>query len=342
MAVVCACIVALSHVGYNTAAGSAAWWFVRLSRYGLCCLAVPFFFAVSGYFLSRHFDESGWWLRETKKRVVSLLVPYLFWCLAFFLFMRIGSAMTQATAGKSFWAALRFPVAKLPVAFGLRLEATPLLVPTWYIRALFILVLVSPVVAWLASCRGKWCWFLSVAASFCLYVAFSPHRNGLASTTAEHFLYYGFSLMGIAYFLTGVVLRKTGFLEKTLDGARWLGVAMFAAGFAVLVWRVSGIAATGGEPFPVLCLAIPLLVAGVWFVVPSAPWPRWLTSMSFPIYVMHFFVIYAMDGFGGARADKSVSAMLSQAVISVMVPCAIALAMRRFAPRIAAFLFGGR
>ena len=82
MAVVCACIVALSHVGYNTAAGSAAWWFVRLTRYGLCCLAVPFFFAVSGYFLSRHFDERGWWLRETGKRVTSLLLPYLLWCIA--------------------------------------------------------------------------------------------------------------------------------------------------------------------------------------------------------------------------------------------------------------------
>ena len=192
MAVLCACIVALSHVGYATASGSAAWWFVRMTRCGLCCLAVPFFFTVSGYFLSRHFDERGWWLRETGKGVTSLLRPYLLWCIAFFAFWRIGAA------------------------------------------------------------------------------------------------------------------------------------------------------AAGSEPFPVLCLAIPLLVSGLWLLTPAAGWPKAVTSMSFPIYAMHYFVVFALDGFRRPRSDKSICLMLAQAALAVAVPCAIAFAARRLAPRASSALFGGR
>jgi peptidoglycan/LPS O-acetylase OafA/YrhL len=340
MAVVCACIVALSHVGYNTAAGSAAWWFVRLTRYGLCCLAVPFFFAVSGYFLSRHFDERGWWLRETGKRVTSLLLPYLLWCIAFFAFWRIGAAAVKAGSAGEFLQALRLPASKLANAFGLRMDVTPCLVPVWYIRALIVIVLVSPFLALMSSFRYGAA--LSAAVFFCAYVAFSPHRNGLASTRLEHFLYYGVSLMGMAYFQLGILLRRTGFLERTLRVPAWFGAGLFALGVAALVLRTRIIAATGSEPFPVLCLAIPLLVSGLWLLLPAAEWPRKLTSMSFPIYVMHYFVVFALDGFHKPSADKSICLMLVQAALAVAIPCAIAFVARRMLPRAASTLFGGR
>ena len=51
--------------------------FVCMTCCGFCCLAVPFFFMVSGYFPARHFDETGWWIRETGMRMQSLPVPYL-------------------------------------------------------------------------------------------------------------------------------------------------------------------------------------------------------------------------------------------------------------------------
>ncbi len=340
MSVVCACIVALSHVGYNTAVGSAGWWFVRMTRCGVCCLAVPFFFAVSGYFLSRHFEEPGWWTRETSKRVKSLLVPYLLWCIAFFVFARVGAAAAKASSAKGFFDALKFPLSQLALAAGLRLDATPMLVPTWYMRALLVIVLVSPAIAWLF--RSRYAAAFSTAAAFCAYVALSPHRNGLSSTRLEHFFYYGVSLMGLAYFQLGVVMRRTRFLERTLNASPWIGVVLLSLGLAVVAFRVQCIAANGGEPFPMLCAAIPLLVAGLWMLVPSAPWPKWLTSMSFPVYVMHFFVVYAMDGFRRAKADKSIAVMLLQAAVAVVVPCLVALLLRRLAPKAASAVFGGR
>ena len=339
MAVVCAVIVALSHVGYNTSVGSVGWWFVRLTCCGICCLAVPFFFMVSGYFLSRHFDESGWWHRESRKRLVSLVVPYLVWSLAFFLFARIGSAAMHAAAGKGFWVALRFPVAKLPHVLGVRLDATPMLVPLWYVRALVFIVLLSPALAWIS--RRKFA-PLAAAVFFGLYVAFGPHRNGLSSTPTEHFLYYGFSLMGIAYFFLGILARKTRFLEKTLDLSPWVGLVPLAAAAALLVWRVHRLEVVGAEPFPILCLAIPFLVGGLWLVLPAAAWPRGLTSLSFPIYVLHFFVVYAMDGFRVCRTDKSIALMALHTLCAIAIPCVAAVIMRRFTPCAAKFLFGGR
>lgn len=340
MAVVCACAVALSHAGYSTAAGSAGWWFARMTRYGLCCLAVPFFFTVSGYFLSRHFDERGWWLREAGKRVRSLLVPYLLWCMAFFIFARMGLAAAKAVAGKEFWTVLSFPAARIPPALGVRLEAPPMLVPLWYVRALFAIVLLSPVFAWFAR-RRRLAWLL-LAVLAVAYVVFSPHRNGLASTRAEHFMYYGVSLMGMFYFYLGVLMRRTGFLERTLAVPPWTGVVLLAAGAAIVAVRTGVIAASGAEPFPILCIAIPFLVAGTWLAVPAAPWPVLLTSMSFPIYVLHFFVVFALDGFHACRADKSIVQMIVHAVLAVAVPCVAAVLMRRVSPAAARLVFGGR
>ena len=340
MAVVCACAVALSHAGYSAATGSADWWFVRMTRYGLCCLAVPFFFTVSGYFLSRHFDERGWWPREVSKRVRSLLVPYLLWCMAFFIFARVGLATVKAVAGREFWTVLSFPAAMIPPALGVRLEAPPMLVPLWYVRALFVIVLLSPVLAWFAS-RRRLAWLLLVVLA-AAYVMFSPHRNGLASTRAEHFMYYGVSLMGMFYFYLGILMRSTRFLERTLAVPPWTGVVLLAAGAAIVAWRTGVIATSGIEPFPILCIAIPFLVAGTWLATPAAPWPALLTSMSFPIYVLHFFVVFALDGFHACRADKSIGQIIVHAVCAVVIPCVIAMLARSVSPTMARLVFGGR
>jgi hypothetical protein len=64
--------------------------------------------------------------------------------------------------------------------------------------------------------------------------------------------------------------------------------------------------------------------------------------MSFPIYVMHYFVVFALDGFHKPSADKSICLMLVQAALAVAIPCAIAFVARRMLPRAASMLFGGR
>lgn len=340
LSIVCACIVALSHVCYNADTGSVGWWFVRMTRFGICCFAVPFFFMVSGYFLSRRFEEKGWWVREMTKRIASLIVPYLIWCFAFFIFACVGAAVMKTIAGQEFWSVLRFPLSKMTKVFGMNLAHTPMLVPTWYIRALFTIMLVSPVIAYVV--KFKCGVVLLTLGVFCAYVLLYPHRNGLKTTEIDHFFYYGVSVFGLLYFLLGVLMRKTRFLEKTLDCAPWTGIVCIALGVSLVVFRVKSIAVTGWEPFPVLCLAIPFLLVGIWLLMPSKRWPEWIVSMSFPIYVIHYFVVFAMDGFHKVKTDKSICVMLFQFVCAVVIPCLVSLLLRKGAPRFALILFGGR
>lgn len=81
MGVVCACLVVFIHVMVEPSAGTAEWWVYHLFKRGVCNIAVPFFFAAAGYFLAGHCRETGWWARETRKRMRTLLAPYCAWVL---------------------------------------------------------------------------------------------------------------------------------------------------------------------------------------------------------------------------------------------------------------------
>ena len=49
-------------------------------------MAVPFFFFISGFFLSGHVHEDGWVRRELRKRMKTLVVPYFIWVVIAVLF----------------------------------------------------------------------------------------------------------------------------------------------------------------------------------------------------------------------------------------------------------------
>ena len=339
MSLLCACLVALSHVARNSAFGSCGWWFVRMTRYGVCCMAVPFFFTVSGYFLSRHFDEKGWWRRETLKRVSTLLFPYLFWCAAFFVFASLGYAFLNMSDG-GFLDALGRTGTSVAVAFGALPHRVPFLMPLWYVRALFVLVLLSPLIA-LATRRKATAW-LACAGLFAIYFLVSPHRNGFPETPFMRFFYYGVSLFGAFYFCLGATLRRTGVPTSSRLADRLAGVALLVAGTGLIAVRTYFTSRRLPDPYALLCIAIPCLVSGAWLAIPAVRLPAWLTSMSFPIYVMHYFVVYALDGFVLFRGRKSIALMALETLAAVALPVAAAFLMRRFFPVFAARVFGGR
>lgn len=339
ISLVCACLVALSHVARNSAFGSWGWWFVRMTRYGVCCMAVPFFFTVSGYFLSRHFDEKGWWRRESVKRLSTLLFPYLFWCAAFFVFASIGYAVLNISDG-GFLAALRRSDTSVAIAFGAIPYRVPFLMPLWYVRALLVLVALSPLIA-LATRRKASAW-LACAGLFAVYFLVSPHRNGFPETPLMRFFYYGLSLFGAFYFCLGATLRRTGVPTSSRLADRLAGVALIVVGTGLIAVRTYFISRRHADPYPLLCIAIPCLVSGAWFAVPAIRCPAWLASMSFPIYVMHYFVVYALDGFVLFKGKKSIVQMIFETAVAVALPITAAFLLRRFFPKFAARVFGGR
>lgn len=79
MALLCAMLVVVIHFHLDPIKGTTIWYVNTILVRAIASIAVPFFFLASGYFLAAHCGEQGWWGRALKRRVVSLLIPYLFW-----------------------------------------------------------------------------------------------------------------------------------------------------------------------------------------------------------------------------------------------------------------------
>ena len=149
-----ACLVVTIHLPYGE--GS---WLEGVLKHGIARVAVPWFFFASGFWLvGRSGAAAGlkqmWW-----QRVRTLLVPFavanVLWFVWAWTFNRVGVAYFNATPVFD-WS---FPcVAK---GLGFDLSKWPALVPTWYLRTLFLFVPLGWLLArMLAFGRGTGTWEL--------------------------------------------------------------------------------------------------------------------------------------------------------------------------------------
>ena len=144
MSVVCALLVVTIHVGWPKDEVCFTWFVNELVQHGVARIAVPFFFVVSGFFISAHFSERGWWKVETAKRIYSLVVPFFLWCGIAFLLISPLSIVADLMAHRPFGTNLPVSDGRWLMAIGLDLSVCPNLIPLWYVRCLFLFVLLSP------------------------------------------------------------------------------------------------------------------------------------------------------------------------------------------------------
>lgn len=200
----CACLVVLIHV--PRADGEFAWWMNHFVQMGICKIAVPFFFIVSGYFLSKHFDEVGWWKREAMKRVRSLLIPLLVWSTAFTL-MTISAYLAH-----NLYKGLPVFESISPLFVFNLLGLNPLHLPgnepLWYIRALLVCVLISPILKKLATRIGLMILFVA-------YFIVCPDWCSGDNVIRYGLLQGPISLFAIFFFTLGIYLRGTGHRQLT-------------------------------------------------------------------------------------------------------------------------------
>lgn len=79
MSLLCALLVVVLHVG-----AGPKWIGKGLS---LTAIAVPMFFLMAGYLFAGRMGEAGWWQRQVKSRLRSLVIPYVFWNMAYWGFL---------------------------------------------------------------------------------------------------------------------------------------------------------------------------------------------------------------------------------------------------------------
>ena len=313
-------MVVFIHVDIQSACPAYVRWVVGIVKAGLCTVAVPSFFAIAGYLLAGHVDESGWWGRALRKRIVTLGVPYLLWGTMFFFFDYFRTHdMTLA----GFLESMGFTTCEMPGLY-----------PLWFVRSLFALVLVSPILVWLLSCLGGKL-LAGLFASVLLGPAVSAVDVGAVRVASKIFVVFG----GMFYFTVGLYLRLYGNAFKLsnrilrLIGLLGLSLTVSGAVGEVLGW--------GYVRAYCLAVGLPLLMAGLWSVVPNVRWPRWLTSCAFPIFLLHVFAIGVYNNFLVRDVD-GLLAFGAKYAFSVVLPVVAVIGARKVSPKLTELSFGGR
>lgn len=342
MSFACACMIVLFHATPAPQAGGFAWWMCHLlGREGICMIAVPWFFLSSGFFLAGHLGEcEGWWKREVVKRIRSLVIPFYIWMAVAILFgitiwyMKVHVFHMQVKSN---------PFSLAPEMFLLKITGLHPVADIgvlWYLRCLFGLVLISPILYWLM--RWKWV----VLATFTVLFLVVSWRFFNGASESFYFLFDRFiSLRGLVYFFLGLVLRA---YQQLLLIDRKVAGCSFALGVVSLVVD-NCILLSGDVRWIGLfeAITVPFLLVGVLGVMTACRSPKWLTGSSFPIFLMHnMFLSISSLGFkavgmyGNAKYDLVM--MFSRAFIAIVASAMVSIGIHRFSPRTSAIIFGGR
>lgn len=328
---VCAFLVVMIHVPQPVPSDPAtpAWWLVHLTAGTLGRLGVPFYFVASGFFLARHFGEPSWARHETAKRVKSLLVPFLLWLLLWNAMEGTLAALSNLRRGAA--ATAGFPSGTALLArLGIDLLDYPSNIPLWFVRSLFLYVAASGVL--LPALRKA-----GLALPAALLALSTALRLAGDDAAACRFLTHFVSVHGLFYFLMGASL-SLGIFRAPAKSAlcAFLGAAGTVGLFASQFLAARNVAWWGALHE----LSLPLALLAAWRAFPEVSWPRSLTSLTFPVYILHVFAIRALDI--AMYGHRSCAALVFKFVAVSVATLGAAAASRAVLPRFHSFAFGGR
>lgn len=352
-----ACFVVVLHA-YDKAlaAGSGpSAWIVTFVGWTLPTFAVPIFFVISGYLLgvkSGSGTKEGWYSQALRKRIRTLLVPYLIWCTVYVLtvvpFAMIGNHLVGRSLVQN--THLHEPVLSwwnLLCIYGADISGFPANGVLWYIRNLLLLVLIAPPLVRLMS--NRW---MGVAALSVSGVLFFFHD--WASPSWWQFFETGFSLRGFFYFLLGLHLAAhpvahTSFRRiRRLLPVAWIGLALLFTACRLHVVEC-----------PLACQrlmakAINLLgVGAIWVLYDFIPVARGLARRSFAsdsffLYAAHLGIILTVfcaksqDILGSRLHIPALGLFALRFAVPILLSLTMAELLKRHCPRVYALLTGGR
>ena len=315
---------------------------------GIFRFRIPMLFIISGFLFALHDQKS--YKERTRKRLRTLLVPYLLWSTIGILFTLLleyfpagralvaGSGVVQIDDTRKLltdyhWYELLFRWIFMPIPYQL-----------WFIRVLLIYNLAYPAIRWCVTHPiGKWIFF-SVALLMWL------GTMGFVFFEGE----------GLLFFSLGVWMQKTGFnIEhpgRRLKPA-WWGIAfvVLAAGKTLLAFK--GVAILGNAVAPVLTLLHKSVVLSgliaCWYGLDplvrwcmARHWFTWLSAFAFMIYALHApLVAYFINPALALLAPLPGSQMLAFLILPlsvIVLAVATGALLRKFMPGAYSLLTGGR
>ncbi len=286
-------------------------------------VAVPAFFAVSGFLIGKKSDVENWYSTALQKRLKSLVLPYF----AVNTLLIPVEVIYHGVLKLGDWkGAMGFNWYTISRIYGLTPEFHPASGPLWYVRCLVMFVVISPIIV--VSVRKS----ARFALAFFVALLFAVSWLHTLPCVYEHadFFYSFFSLRGLVLFAGGIVYAH--WCDREPSGLPRLALSLLLFGLGVVVIKYLPVAWLVGMVF---------LVGSLYLILPPFSWPRWLIASCFPIYAFHqivymgYKVVFA--SLGGVFGCWIVPMLLSFSVC-----CAISLLVRRYCPKVAIALFGGR
>lgn len=348
-----AILVVMIHIPFGGTSDSIGHLLTAIIQNGFARIAVPYFFLAAGFFLAAHVGEPGWWGREVKKRLRSLILPLIVlngaWLIvliawriapnlihhrALFADARIDLLLWEGVT--SFGAYGNHPLGYgvlngWPSALGLNPFAHPFLIQTWFLRSLFLLVCISPVIAW--GREG------SVAVAFLLNLFLCPFTTS-AHPPYEIFLHMTFSLEGLFYFSAGMLLRQKAMPMVRHQWRIWSALSLALSSVAIIcsfVYQGNLGMWSGYARFFIK----PILLISVWQLLPPFKLPAFVSSCAFPMYLLHLCVLWALRLVLPCSA-ASFGAWLLLSLEVVLASIVSTWLLRKGVPRFARGIFGGR
>jgi len=128
--------------------------------------SVPLFFIISGYlfFFGKDFTVSIY-LEKLKRRIRTLLIPYLLWNLLILLILLTVQTFIPSLQGES-KPINSYNLTDWANTFGIGTH--PIDAPLWFLRDLIVMVLISPIIYWaIRLLRWGWVALLALPYFFC-------------------------------------------------------------------------------------------------------------------------------------------------------------------------------
>lgn len=337
MSLLCSFLVLFIHIGVSS--HNTGPWIIRaFFSHGIGKIAVPFFFTAAGYLLAGHMNEQGWYKRELVKRIQTLIIPLLIWCVLWFAYGICSIVVCNLLKGRALGTNITCPtligISKIAAVYPF---SQPYLGVLWFVRTLFVLVTFSPFLKKIASPVGV---AILLVANGLIHPDYGVKCTPLIFTFQEGFL----SFFGAAFFTAGIMLRKK---NLSIDVSWKIGLPMLGIGLLLLIIR--------GFPYEDIVARrltwayIPFLLVGIWWMCPAAKLPSLLSSAAFPVYAFHMFAISIISfickitgiawlcGYGCTGIGY-----VCFGVIAFMICISFAWFMRQVSPRLSRIIFGGR
>lgn len=295
--------------------------------------AVPLFFIISGYlfFLNGDFSVSTY-VAKLKKRIKTLLAPYILWNLIYWGIFVIKAKLMPGDASEESLTDLS-PVEFLQMFWNLRSGFYPMCAQFWFLRDLMVVMIFSPII-YIAI---KYCNYLIVGVLGLLWIAgFDWDITGLSISA--------FFFFSIGSYLA---IRKINVIDSISIVKPWCYyIYPLLCLLALYIWNEPGY-----TQFRSLCTLVEIfcIVNIVCHCIKTTLWKtiNFLSDSSFFIYAYHQIVLavmvkYLVSALSPINDFKLIIIFLTAPVVVILVGLLIYNYMRKICPLTTKILTGGR